>query len=226
MALILSLETATTVCSVALAEDGELVSLAEVNAGYSHSENLTVFIERVLKESGRKLPDLSAVAVSIGPGSYTGLRIGLSTAKGLCYALDKPLIGIGTLHALAAHYLQSGKGGAGRLLVPMLDARRMEVYLSVYDDRLEEIVPTGTCILDQSFLREFEGRERVCFGDGSGKARGIKGLGPGVFFEDVQLSAKGMIALAEKKFDSRDFMDLSLSEPFYLKEASIGKAVR
>ena len=126
MAIILHIETATTVCSVALSENGKLLSLKEENKGLKHAENITLFIMHVLKESGKKITDLDAVALSSGPGSYTGLRIGTSTAKGLCYALDKPLISVSTLQSLALNAITK-TSDASALYCPMIDARRMEV---------------------------------------------------------------------------------------------------
>ena len=140
MALILNIETATTVCSVSLAKDGKLLSLKEQNGDYSHAENLTLFIEDVCKQANIKLSQIDAVAVSKGPGSYTGLRIGVSTAKGLCFSLDKPLISISTLLSITQSIVQSSKFKIENsdLFCPMLDARRMEVYCAMYDFQNEK----------------------------------------------------------------------------------------
>ena len=141
MPLILNIETATEFCSVALARDGKLLSLRESQSGYSHAENITVFISEVIREAGVSLNDLDAIAVSKGPGSYTGLRIGVSTAKGLCFALDKPLLAVYTLQALTVGFFNSKFEirNSKLFFCPMLDARRMEVYCAVYDSELNEV---------------------------------------------------------------------------------------
>src|SRR6476661_4332435 len=153
MALILLLETATSVCSVAVAEDGKLLAIHEESEKNIHATHLTLFIENVMQQAGRSLSDLDAIAVSMGPGSYTGLRIGVSTAKGLCYAMDKPLIGINTLESMAAVIANSSTS----LYVPMIDARRMEVYTAVYDADLKEILPTQAMILDEQSFAALSG---------------------------------------------------------------------
>ncbi len=228
MVTILSIETSTTVCSVALSQDGKQLSIREVNAGYSHSEKLTVFIDEVCKEGSVELNNVDAVAVSKGPGSYTGLRIGISTAKGLCYALDKPLIAIDTLKSLANCFqLQTLNHKHQTLLLPMLDARRMEVYCSVFDSKLNEILPVAAVVIDENSFSELLSTSRITFfGDGSPKCKLHFQNNPNALFADVQLSAKGMISLAEEKFQKKEFEDVSLFEPFYLKEAAVGKAVK
>ena len=148
MPLILSLETATTNCSVALASDGKVVASRSINSGYSHSEKINVFIEEVIAQAGVTLKDLQAVAVSSGPGSYTGLRIGISTAKGLCYALDIPLIAINTLDAMA----QGFNARKDELIVPMIDARRMEVYSAVYDSEKKRVSEIEAIVVDNQYL--------------------------------------------------------------------------
>ena len=147
MPLILSLETATTNCSVALASDGKVVASRSINSGYSHSEKINVFIQEVIAQAGVTLKDLQAVAVSSGPGSYTGLRIGISTAKGLCYALDIPLIAINTLDAMA----QGFNARKDELIVPMIDARRMEVYSAVYDSEKKRVSEIEAIVVDNQY---------------------------------------------------------------------------
>jgi tRNA threonylcarbamoyladenosine biosynthesis protein TsaB len=226
MATILSIETATSVCSVALAKDGRLLALREINAGFTHSENITVFISEACKEAQIALTEIDAIAVSKGPGSYTGLRIGASTAKGLCYALGKPLIAIGTLNSLAACSLTIPVSKLNTLLVPMLDARRMEVYCAVFDPALNEISPAAAVVVSEnSFAGILKTNNVVFFGDGADKCKAVLGNNPNSVFADVNLSAAGMMALAENKFQEKDFDDVSLFEPFYLKEAMIGKQV-
>jgi tRNA threonylcarbamoyladenosine biosynthesis protein TsaB len=225
MAFILNLETATSVCSVALARDGRLVSLREVDNGFTHSENLTNFITQVCSEAGIKLLELDAIAVSSGPGSYTGLRIGASTAKGLCYALKKPLISADTLQSLSACYLnEHSLVDKNDLLVPMIDARRMEVYAAGFDNELEIVFPpTAMIINDQSFGDILPTRKIIYFGDGAAKCQDALSKSGRAAFANVTLSAKGMISITEEKFRNKKFEDVSLFEPFYLKEAAIGK---
>ena len=222
MSTILCIETATTVCSAAIGRAGKLISLRETNAGYTHSENLTLFIDQVCKESGVDLQSLDAIAVSRGPGSYTGLRIGASTAKGLCYALQKPLIAIDTLKILASCFLQEQKIKADDVLVPMIDARRMEVYSAAYDGELNELSAAQSVIVDENSFRQFSGKKIFFFGDGAAKCRTFLEEHLHATFAETQLSAKGMLILAEKKFSNNEFEDVSLFEPFYLKEPFIG----
>jgi tRNA threonylcarbamoyladenosine biosynthesis protein TsaB len=222
MALILNIETATTVCSVALAEDGKLLSLKEENKVNTHAEKITVFIGEVLKSAGKRIHDLDAVAVSSGPGSYTGLRIGVSTAKGLCYALEKPLIAIHTLKSLANSMLSrlDSDPTHNSLLVPMIDARRMEVYCAAYDMQLNEIKNMQAKVVDEnSFADLLENGKIYFFGDGSAKCKPLLLRNSyAVFIDDIFSTASSMIDLAEKKFQHKEFEDVGLFEPFYLKE--------
>ena len=223
MALLLHLETATTVCSVALSLDSKLLALEEVNAGYAHAENLVSFCETVLKKSGYTFSDLSAVAVSKGPGSYTGLRIGVSTAKGFCYALAIPLISVTTLQHLAAQLSVQNKASLN-LFCPMIDARRMEVYCAIYDSDNKEIKETAAEIItENSFSEILKNRKLIFFGDGAEKCKAV--LQPNsnaVFLDAVFPSAKNMIALAYAKFKNKEFEDTAYFEPFYLKDFLIG----
>ena len=227
MACILNLETATPVCSVALAKDGVLLSMREVSNGFTHSENITNFINEVCIEANIALSEIDAVAVSKGPGSYTGLRIGTSTAKGLCYALEKPLLAIDTLKSLTACLLSGSNFETGTLFVPMIDARRMEVYYAVYNNQLEEIIPaTALVISPDSFSDLTSNRRIILFGDGSAKCKPIFESVADVQFSDITLSALGMMKLSEEKFSRNEFENVSLFEPFYLKEPSIGNSHR
>jgi tRNA threonylcarbamoyladenosine biosynthesis protein TsaB len=231
--LILHIETATTVCSVALSRDGRLLAEKELNGDYTHAENLTLFIEEVMKQAALPLSALDAIAVSKGPGSYTGLRIGVSTAKGLCYALDKPLIAINTLQAMvegqrffsAGSSLQTPESGLLTLFCPMLDARRMEVYCAVYDKEGKEIYPTSADIIDEnSFSDILKNFRIVFFGDGAAKCREILSKRPNaVFADDVFPSAKNMIAIAEQQFREKRFENVAYFEPYYLKDFVGGK---
>ena len=233
MALILNLETATTVCSVALAKDGHLLAVKEQNGNYSHAENLTLFIEDVLHEANIKLSEVDAVAVSRGPGSYTGLRIGVSAAKGLCYSLNKPLIAINTLQSLSLSVSLSLEKARGEVFFcPMLDARRMEVYCALYDSEMVNLYPTSAEIIDENFWEKIlsrsgrarEGLSIYFFGDGAAKCKNILSANKtAVFIDDIVPSAKNMISLSEQAFTNKEFEDVAYFEPFYLKDFVAGK---
>ncbi len=227
MALILNIETATTVCSVCLAKDGKLIALKEINGDYSHAENLTLFIEHVFKQANLKLTDVEAIAVSKGPGSYTGLRIGVSTAKGLCYSLNKPLIAIDTLQHMAlsvSSNLQTSNNYEQSLYCPMLDARRMEVYCAIYDKDNICAVPTLAFIVEEdSFSYFLKGKVVYYFGDGAAKCAKIIRGKEMFYIADIFPSAKNMITLSEKAFNNNLFEDVAYFEPFYLKDFMIGK---
>ncbi len=228
MPLILNLETATTACSVSLSKDGELLGLKEINGDYSHAENLTVFIEDVFKQANLKLQDVDAIAVSQGPGSYTGLRIGVSTAKGLCYSLDKPLIAVDTLQHIALSVITNLKSqilNLNTLFCPMLDARRMEVYCAIYDININCVMQTSALIIDEnSFADTLKENTIYLFGDGAAKCREVLSANKNVFFmDDIFPSAKNMITLSEKAYNNKQFEDVAYFEPFYLKDFLIGK---
>lgn len=217
MPLILHIETATTSCSVAVSRGSELLAIREINAGYTHAENLHVFIQDVLKQASIEAAQLKAVTVSKGPGSYTGLRIGVSAAKGLAYALSIPLISVDTLQAMA-HQVSLNRPGMH--YVPMLDARRMEVYCAVYSKELQETMPVQALILDDNSISVFNAYLPICFfGDGMPKAKDLLSrFSNAVFVEDVAPSAKDMIPLALTKFQQKTFENTAYFEPFYLKE--------
>jgi len=217
MALILSIETSTTVCSIALTDGLNTIASQKLFLEKSHSNLLTVIIQDTLKQCGLKVEELEAVAVSKGPGSYTGLRIGVSTAKGLCYALDKPLISIPTLSAMA--HEASTYNTEKYLLVPMLDARRMEVYTSTFDSDLSTIVETNAMILDEASFQETLADKRVLFlGDGSDKFKPLVQLNEHArFIPDISPSAWAVGQLAYDKFLEEDFEDVAYFEPYYLK---------
>ncbi|MCC6690624.1 MAG: tRNA (adenosine(37)-N6)-threonylcarbamoyltransferase complex dimerization subunit type 1 TsaB [Bacteroidia bacterium] len=233
MALILNIETATTVCSVALAKNSECVALREINAGYTHSEKLTVFIEELIKEANVTFADIDAVAVSKGPGSYTGLRIGVSTAKGLCYALEKPLIALSTLKCLTQNFFSSFSrkekndplsSSTPSLFCPMLDARRMEVYCALYDTKLNEIESVQGKIIDErSFGNYFKNNTIYFFGDGAPKCREQLGANKNaVFIDNIYPSAKYMTPFSESAFAAKQFEDVAYFEPYYLKDFVAG----
>lgn len=217
MAYILNIETATKNCSVALAKDGEVISFRErAETGYSHAEKLHVFIEEILAESNLKFSDLNAVAVSQGPGSYTGLRIGVSAAKGLCYASDIPLIAVDTLEVLASQItIEEG------LIVPMIDARRMEVYSAVFDKNYQKIRDVKAEILTRESFSDTD--QTVYFvGDSSQKAKTVLQEDNFVFEDDVVYpSAKQMAKKSYILFTNNRFEDVAYFEPFYLKDFMI-----
>lgn len=228
MALILNLETSTTVCSVSLSKDGQLLAVKEQNGDYSHAENLTLFIEDVLQQADVKLSDVDAIAVSKGPGSYTGLRIGVSTAKGLCYSLYKPLIAISTLQHISLSVSkdpQSPISNLKSLFCPMLDARRMEVYCAIFDSLNKEIRPTTAEIVDEhSFSDLLNNHVIYFFGDGAAKCKSVLSANKNaIFIEDIFPSAKNMISLSEQAFVNKEFEDVAYFEPFYLKDFVAGK---
>jgi len=220
MSLILAIETATSSCSVALISEGQLLGLEELNERNIHASHITLFIEQVLTAAGKKLSDLNAVAVSKGPGSYTGLRIGVSTAKGLCYALDIPLIAVNTLQAMAAGIREAGVGDREALFCPMIDARRMEVFTGVYDYEGKEVCPTEAKIIDESSFSELLTKNRmVFFGDGASKCESILGKHKeAIVITDFINSAKDLGRLAVEKFNEKQFEDVAYFEPFYLKD--------
>jgi len=223
MSLILNIETATPVCSVALGEAGKLLGFRETADGKSHATHITIFIAELLTACGKSLGDLDAVAVSKGPGSYTGLRIGVSTVKGLCYSLDKPLISIDTMMSMANAFAH--KDDSSMLLCPMLDARRMEVYSAVYDAELNEKRATSAVIIDEnSFSDLLKNREVLFFGDGANKCVPVLGLHENARFDkDYQISATSMVTLSADKFEKKLFEDVAYFEPYYLKEFIAGK---
>lgn len=219
MALILCIETATTNCSVALAENNTCLQLKEDRTNqYSHAEQLHVFIEDILSSCGKTLKDLDAVAISKGPGSYTGLRIGVSTVKGLCFSLDIPLISIETLNALA-HQVEGNDG----IIIPMLDARRMEVFSAIYNAQHQEIRATEAQILDEHSFVELLDNNKVSFiGNGVLKFKDICKHSNASFIDSLP-SAKEMIPLAHKSYLENAFEDVAYFEPFYLKDFVAGK---
>lgn len=223
MALILQIETSTASCSVALSRDGNTIALKEINEQNAHASFLTIFIGELMQQTGLSLKELDAVAVSMGPGSYTGLRIGVSTAKGLCYALDIPLIAVNTLMAMASKKRDLNPKG-DFLLCPMIDARRMEVYTAVFDGELREVMPVEAKIIDEnSFSGILMNRQMLFFGDGAGKCREVLGMHSNALFEDDFInSASGMSAIAYSGFLANRFEDVAYFEPYYLKDFIAG----
>ncbi len=222
MCLILSLETSTTVCSVAIHRGMDLLACAEVHIEQSHASKLAVLIDEVKRLGGIELNELSAVAISSGPGSYTGLRIGTSTAKGLCYARGIPLISINSLEILA--YQMSKVNISQAFLCPMIDARRMEVYCLLTDDRLNVMQPTEAKVIDEfSFSDQLENQPIIFFGNGSAKCKNVITHPNALFVNDIYPSAKQVGMMAYQKFLDKELEDVSNAEPFYLKEFLIKK---
>lgn len=225
MALILSLETSEQLCSVALSNDYEFIGCLEITDGKSHSTMLTVLIEKLLSEKNISMNSLSAVAISMGPGSYTGLRIGVSVAKGICYALNIPLIAINTLQLLTVGLLQNevfkklNLNNTELLICPMIDARRMEVYRAFYNSDSEIVGEVEAEILTElSFNTILETKKVVFLGSGSEKFRTITSHKNAVFVENILPHASYMVSSAFDSFSRNSFEDCAYFEPFYLKD--------
>jgi len=217
---LLHLETSTKNCSVAFSKDGRLLSLCEeYDDKYGHSEKLHQFVKWALEGAEIEMKDLDAVCVSKGPGSFTGLRIGVSAAKGFCYGLNIPLLSLTSLEILA----QTQIGKNYDLIIPMIDARRMEVYTAVFDSSGKQISETEAKILDENSFSEFKDKKITFVGDGAEKSKTVLQLPNADFQENIHPSAKNMIELAEIKFKKRNFEDVAYFEPFYLKEFRAGK---
>lgn len=215
MAIILNIETSTKNCSVSLANNGEILAIKELNNGnYSHAEVLHPFINEILKESGFSTSQIDAVAVSKGPGSYTGLRIGVSAAKGFCFAFEKPLISFDTLTSLS-HAISIDEG----FIVPMIDARRMEVYSAVFDASNRRVREIRAEIIDENSFSEYLEKGKVYFlGDGSQKCKEVIHHANAFFVDDKFPSAKEMAKLSYEKYKKSDIEDVAYFEPFYLKD--------
>lgn len=226
MACILNIETSTSVCSVALAVDGAVVFDKVSFNGPSHASLTGVYVEEALHELKSRSLRLDAVAVSSGPGSYTGLRIGVSVAKGLCFGLGIPLIGIHSLDIMAAAAIRQYSEAEEALFCAMLDARRMEVYAAIYDAQLRPIRPATADIITADSYAEYLSANRVCFfGNGSDKCKSVLTSPNAFFISSIHPLASEMAPLAEKAFEAKQFEDVAYFEPFYLKEfqATIAK---
>jgi tRNA threonylcarbamoyladenosine biosynthesis protein TsaB len=214
LALILNIETSTKNCSVSIAKEGNLVHYKEINDGnYSHAEKLHPFIMEVLSEAKIDKSSIDAIAVSKGPGSYTGLRIGVSAAKGLCFALNVPLISIDTLKSLAT----STKVDDG-YIIPMLDARRMEVYAAVFDSNYNQVREIKAEIIDETSFEEFQGSNLLLLGDGAAKCKEVLNGANITYLDDKFPSSKEMAFLSYEKYKKNDIEDVAYFEPFYLKD--------
>lgn len=206
-------------CSVALYKGENLLAIKEQGGAYAHAENLTVFIQQVISDAQISFNQLSAIAVSKGPGSYTGLRIGVSTAKGLAYALNKPIIGIDTLTSMA-NLARQKINYQNEFLCPMIDARRMEVYCAIFDQNQNIIKPISADIITENVFDKYIGESKiVIFGDGSQKCKELfKNKTNYIFLQDEFISAKGLIIPALKKLNNNELDDVVYFEPFYLKD--------
>lgn len=225
MALILCIETGTDVCSVGIAKDGELISLRESSEGRDHAKKVALFVDELLHETEFRPEDLDAVAVGKGPGSYTGLRIGVSFAKGLCFGLEKPLIAIGSLDALTAVAREDYEAGIididnweSAILCPMVDARRMEVYAQRFNSKGEHLSDVSAEIItEESFAEERKSTHEpfVIFGNGAKKCESTLA---NAHFIDITPSARGLARLSQEAYNRGDFEDVAYFEPFYLKD--------
>lgn len=216
--LILLIETSTTSCSIALSEGAEVIAVKEANERNIHASHITIFIKEVMKQAGKDYKDLNAIAVSKGPGSYTGLRIGVSTAKGLCYALDLPLISVNTLESMADGLSKMKKLPESAYLVPMIDARRMEVYTAIYRADLTVIENVNAKIVNQSSFLEFPDNDLILFGDGAEKFKELFSERLNISFVDFRNSAVHLAPLAYQKLINGELEDMAYFEPFYLKD--------
>ena len=236
MALILAIETGTDICSVALVRDGKLVALRESDEERNHAKKIAVFVDELLRESGVSADDLDAVAVSKGPGSYTGLRIGVSFAKGLCYGQNIPLVAVGSLDSLVEVAREDYEAGIVDVenwneatLCPMIDARRMEVYTRVFDTQCNPLSAVEAKIIDaESFAEEraiakSEGREIIMFGDGAAKCREVLSE---VRYVEVAPSARGLARQAQRAFEQKRFESIAYFEPYYLKDFVVTKSTK
>lgn len=229
MALILAIETGTDICSVALIRDGELIALRESDEERNHAKKIAVFVDELLREYDIAAEELDAVAVSKGPGSYTGLRIGVSFAKGLCYGQNIPLVAVGSLDSLVEVAREDFEAGIidieqwdNALLCPMIDARRMEVYTQLFDtDGVAQSEVEAKIIDTESFAEERKDRPFIIFGNGAKKCTEVL---EGATFIEVVPSARGMARLAERAFAEGKTEDVAYFEPFYLKDFVVGTA--
>ena len=223
MSLILCIETGTDICSVGIARDGELMSLRESDQGRDHAKQVAVFVDELLRETGVKPDELDAVAVGMGPGSYTGLRIGVSFAKGLCYGLNIPLLAVGSLEALTDVAIKDYEAGIIQvegwdeaLLCPMVDARRMEVYTQIFNSRCEAQSEVSAEIITEECFSQWRAKGKlVIFGNGAAKCQEML---PDAIYIDVAPSARGLTRIAHQLFEAGKTVDIAYFEPFYLKD--------
>ena len=214
MALILNIDTAVDVASLCLAKDGKVLSIAKNESQKDHASWLHIAIKEIFEKNNLELGSVDAVAVTGGPGSYTGLRIGMATAKGICFALNRPLISLNTLLVLA----NAAKDESADLLCPMIDARRMELFTAIYTKELKIVMDPAAITLNENSFAEYLSSNSICFlGNGSNKFK-VNEKNSKAFFSDIKTDASSMISLSEKSFAEKKFADLAYAEPLYLKE--------
>ncbi len=219
MSLILCIETATEVCSVALSQNGLSISSACIEKGNSHASQLHILVQHCLQKSGYVLNQMDAIAVSKGPGSYTGLRVGVSAAKGYCYALAIPLIAIDSLTSLTNRFLKTHQVEPNTLLVPMIDARRMEVYTCILDQKLSIVEPIEAKIINEhSYAHLLKQQSLLFFGNGSEKCIPFLQDPHATFIHETKSGAEGLCSLAEIAFENKNFENTAYFEPYYLKD--------
>lgn len=217
----LSIESSTRYCAVGLiGEHGVIDEESALDEGFSHAEKLHVFTERLLERNKLKPTDLAFVAVNKGPGSYTGLRIGVSMAKGLCYSLDIPLVSCDSLTILCHSVLNNTKAD---LYIPMIDARRMEVYMARFDAQGNQLSEIEARIIDEEFLEDLKGKNAIVFGDGASKLAEFESSGNVTILTDVHPTCEAMCRPAWQRFQAEKFEDIAYFEPFYLKDFIAGK---
>jgi tRNA threonylcarbamoyladenosine biosynthesis protein TsaB len=225
MPLILNIETSTTICSVCLAKDETVIDFREERTGNSHAKILTVYIDELFKSNNLPLSALDAVTVSSGPGSYTGLRIGTSVAKGLCYALNKPLIAVPTLLALAIG-IQQKQNNSSAYYMPVLDARRMDAYTALYDSDLNEVRQTNCITLNEEFENSINGLGNIYVGgNATEKCRQTFSSPNFIYTEQIECDARTMIRISNKKYLRNEFENTAYFEPVYLKEFPLKSSI-
>jgi len=223
MALIINIETSQEICSVAITRNGKCIEIIEENEANVHSSKLTVFINEILGKMKLTVNEFDAVAVSSGPGSYTGLRIGVAVAKGLCYASGIKLIAVPTHQAIAYAVKSVFKNDDIQIICPVTDARRMEVYYSLYNLKLDEISGAKPLVLEENSFSDYLLNNKILFcGNAAEKCKSIIKSGNAIFYEDAFISARNIGFLAEEKFNKSDFVDVAYFEPNYLKEFIAG----
>jgi len=219
MATIINIETSTHVCSVALCRGNKVISIKENKEGLNHAKLVTVFIDEILKDNNLELKDIDAVGISKGPGSYTGLRIGVSTAKGLCYGAHLKLVAIDTLQAMTVEAINKIKDSTDTLFCPMIDARRMEVFCSFYDNNNIQKEDIKAVIIDEDSFKDILDKHKVVFfGTGADKCKDTIKHENAIFMENIVPSASNMTSLSNNAFISNRFEDIAYFEPFYLKD--------
>lgn len=229
MSNILAIETSASICSIALLSENKIITVKESCEHNSHSQLLTVLIKKLLEEQNFQINNLDAIAVSIGPGSYTGLRIGVSVAKGLCYGLSKPAIAVSTLKALAKQFLNknSEKNNSNLLLCPMLDARRLEVYTALYKNNLTELLSPQSMVVNEFTLKKYLFKNKICFfGDGSGKYQNLIISKNAIFDSSIKPTANAVAQIAQEMYNKKQFVDVAYFEPLYLKEFTAVKPTK